>query len=329
MARIQTGKEVQELMNIDVVVPTYNRSVLLRRTIESLLRAAVPEGLRVTIVVVDNNSKDDTAAMIAGMRSRANRTLVYLKETKVGSSNARNAGIAAGHSELIGFIDDDEEVDEHWFEVVAREFADPATQYIGGPYLAGPDVRLPGWLPPGYNGVIGVMPQRPRSFYGPEFAGNLNSGNAVLRRSVFDAVGLYDPKLGRSGVGLLSEEDAELYRRLQAAGMRGVYVPELVIYHHVPESRLTRTYYRRWCYWRGISHGVADRQQPEPVSYAFGLPRYRIGQAVRGLIALPANLLAGKGSGEAFASELGFWSFLGFVRGKFFTRIERFYAEGK
>lgn len=315
-------------MKLDVVVPTYNRSALLERTLASLLRAPVPATLDVTILVVDNNSKDDTQQVVERLQL-SHRSIVYVKETQQGLSHARNAGIAAGSAELIGFIDDDEEVDEQWFGAVAREFADAATHFIGGPYLANCDVPMPAWLPPGYNGVIGVHEPRPRSVFSTEFAGNLNGGNAVFRRSVFEKVGTYNVRLGRSGKGLLSEEDAELYRRILAAGLVGFYVPELVIYHYIPPSRLTRSYYRSWCYWRGLSHGVADRERKEAASYLLGVPRYRIRQAIAGLASLPWNLSLRRGSGLAFQRELALWDLLGFIRGKYFVHIESFYAKNK
>ncbi len=316
-------------MKLDVVVPTYNRSGLLRLTLLSLLRAPVPGGLAVTILVVDNNSKDDTREVVEQIQSEASLPVRYVKETKQGLSHARNAGLAAGSGEVIGFIDDDEEIAEAWFEVIAREFSDEETQFVGGPYLANCQVPMPEWLPPGYNGVIGVHEVRPRALFGPGFAGNLNGGNAVFRRSVFERVGLYDVRLGRSGKGLLSEEDAELYRRIVSAGLRGLYVPELAIYHHIPASRLTRRYYRSWCYWRGISHGVADKDRREPTPYLLGLPRYRIRQALSGLLAMPRNLSPTRGSGAAFHRELAFWDLLGFIRGKYFVRIDSFYADKK
>lgn len=314
-------------MKLDVVVPTYNRSQLVQRTISSLLRAPVPPGLEVTIIVADNNSKDNTQQLVREMQAKAERPILYVNETRQSSSYARNAGIASGDGEIIGFIDDDEEIDEHWFEVVAREFADDATQFIGGPCLPNAAVPMPDWLPPGYHAVIGVIDPKPRSAFARSFPGNLNSGNAVIRRSVFDRVGPYSTKLGRSGKGLLSEEDAELYSRILDAELHGIHVPDLIIYHHIPADRLTRRYHRRWCFWRGVSQGVSDRSSEEPVSYIFGVPRYRIGRALKGLASLPRHLLSSGKSGQAFADELASWDVLGFIYGKHFIHIEKYYAE--
>jgi glycosyltransferase involved in cell wall biosynthesis len=316
-------------MKLDVVVPTYKRSHLLRLTVASMLKASVPAGLDVTILVVDNNSKDDTEEVVREMAAQSDRRVVYVKETKQGLSHARNAGIGAGEGDIIGFIDDDEEIDDQWYEVAAREFADSSVDFIGGPCLANWAAPAPDWLPPGYHAAIGVVPPKPRASFGPKFSGILMGGNAVIRRKVFDQIGAYSTRLGRSGKGLLSEEDAEFYRRLMAAGVQGMYVPELIMYHHIPVERMTRKYYRRWCYWRAVSQGVLDRDLKEPVAYTFGIPRHRIGRAVRGLLSLPQHLLSSKGKGLAFADELATWDLCGFIYGKHFIDIDAYYAENK
>jgi hypothetical protein len=152
-------------------------------------------------------------------------------------------------------------------------------------------------------------------------------GNAVVRRSAFDRIGLYSTKLGRSGKGLLSSEDLEFYRRLLSAGIHGIYVPDLVIYHHIPQDRLTRKYHRRWCFWNGVSHGISDRDLKAPVRYILGIPRHKIGQALRGLASLPRHLFFTGEAGRAFADELASWDMLGFIYGKHFIRIEKYYGK--
>ncbi len=314
-------------MKLDVVVPTYKRSHLLRRTIASLIGAPIPETLEVTIIIIDNNSEDDTEQVVLEIQAQTDRRLVYFRETNQGLSYARNAGIRAGTGDIIGFIDDDEEIHQDWYKVIAREFANETTQFIGGPYLPNWAAPAPSWLPPGYHAVIGVIPPRPRTPMGRGFPGMLMGGNAVIRRSIFAQVGMYSTQLGRSGKGLLSDEDSEFYQRLVAADIQGVCVPELMIYHHISADRLTRKYHRRWCYWRGVSQGYASRTSKEPVPYVVGIPRHRIGRAVRGLLSLPRHLASSNGAGQAVADELALWDLLGYIHGKHFIRIERYYPK--
>ena len=314
-------------VTLDVVVPTYNRSGLLRKTIESLLRAPVPERLSVTLIIVDNNSPDDTETVVRELSTTASLPITYVRERKQGLSHARNGGIAAGHGGLVGFIDDDEEIDASWYAVVAREFTDPSVDFIGGPYLPNWVTPVPDWLPPGYHAAIGAIPPKPRSLFGESFGANLMGGNAVIRRHVFERVGTYSPKLGRSNKGLLSEEDAEFYRRMAKAGLKGVYVPDLAIFHYIAPDRLTRQYHRRWVLWRAVSQGVLDRETPESVPYLGGVPRYKIGKALRALLDLPRHRFARNGKGQAFADELASWDLAGFIYGKHFFRTETYYAE--
>lgn len=315
------------MMKLDVVVPTYNRSGLLRAAITSLLRAPVPADLEVRILVIDNNSKDDTVEVVQQLQKDAAPPVLYFRETKQGLSHSRNRGIAEATGDLVGFIDDDEEIEENWYRVIAREFTDPEIQFIGGPYLGNWVSPEPDWLPPGYHAAIGVIPPKPRGYFGKELGANLMGGNAVIRRSVFDKVGTYSPKLGRSGKGLLSEEDAEFYRRLDLAQIRGLYVPDLAIYHYIAPERLTRKYHRRWVYWRAVSQGVLSKELPEPVKYVCGIPTYRVGRAFRALLTMPGRMLNRKSKGQSFANELAVWDLAGFVYGRFWVRIEDHYAE--
>jgi glycosyltransferase involved in cell wall biosynthesis len=291
------------------------------------MHAPAPDGLDVTVIVSDNNSKDDTEKVVREFQSAGGRPVIYVKETNQGSSYSRNAGVQAGTGEIIGFIDDDEEIHEDWYRVVAREFADPETEFIGGPYLANWEVPAPDWLPPGYHAAIGVVEPKPRSPFGRDFRGNLMGGNAVVRRAVFDRIGLYSTKLGRGAKGLLSDEDAEFSRRLLAANIHGMYVPDLMIYHYIPATRLTRRYHRRWCYWRGVSLGLTDRDSREATAYTLGIPRYKIGRAVKGLFGIPGRIVSREPAGEAFASELAIWDLMGFVHGKYFVNIDRYYGK--
>jgi glycosyltransferase involved in cell wall biosynthesis len=314
-------------MKLDVVVPTYNRSQLMRVAAESLMRAQVPSGLDVTLLIVDNNSTDDTEAVAREVQSMATLPCIYIKETNQGASYARNAGIAAGSAEIIAFIDDDEEIDENWYKVIAREFADPAIQFIGGPYLANWTVLPPDWLPPppSYQGVIGVNVPMPRQPFDDKCPAIVVGGNAAIRRAVFEEIGVYNTKLGRGAKGLLSGEDLEFHERMLAAGLHGMYVPDMIIYHYIPAERLTRSYYRRHTFWGGVTQGAADRDAKAPVVYLFGIPRFKIGAALKGLAALPRHKFLTREASKAFSDELPSWTLIGFIYGKFFTRIEQYY----
>lgn len=306
-------------MRLDVLVPTYNRAAMLGRAARSLLAARVPPGLEVGVLVIDNNSRDATRAVVEGLRAESGAVeLNYLFEGRQGKSHALNSGIAATRGDLVGIIDDDEEVAPDWFAVVREAFTDESVEFIGGPYVPRWGAQVPDWLPDEYPAVVGKIDAGPEVLpYGENFPGMLMGGNCVIRRAALERVGGYSTEVGRIGDGMLCGEDEDMYRRLLAAGARGFYRPDLVIYHHVPAERLTKRYFRRWCFWRGVSSGVLDRGRREPVAYLAGVPRYLFGRAARGL----ARAVAGKlGRREpparVFANELAAWDLAGFFYGK-------------
>lgn len=305
-------------MRLDVLIATYNRASLLTRTLESLLAAEQPAGLEVIVTIADNRSTDNTRAVVDAMRPRFNGRLRYLYESKAGRSHALNAAIASTSGELVGMLDDDEEVDRRWLVTIAGAFADPSTDFIGGPYVPQWGGERPTWLGTAYKAAVGWVDSGPRiQRYGPGFDGMLMGGNAVIRRSILQQVGPYSPDLGRSSDGrLLSCEDRDMFNRLLAIGARGYYRPDLVILHYVPPERLTKRYFRRWSFWHGVSLGVLDRRQPEPVPYLIGVPRYMVGLAVRATADTVRRIIRRREPARIFANELALWDIAGFFYGK-------------
>jgi glycosyltransferase involved in cell wall biosynthesis len=310
-------------MELDVLIGTYNRCDLLPRSLASLLEAEVPEGLTVRVTVIDNNSKDKTREVVESWREKFGGRLSYIFEPKQGKGNALNAGIAAATGDLIGMIDDDEEIEARWYKVVHEAFQDAELEFIGGPCLPRWGAPQPRWLPRAYPGVIGWIDGGDKALtYGVDYEGILMGGNAVLRRSLFERVGGYHSNLGPTAKHIMLGDDQDMFDRLMSARTRGEYRPDLIIFHWVPPERLTKRYYRRWCFWNGVSLGVIDRQRPAPVKYLAGVPRWLYGKAARSVVRLGKQALRpGRDPAQFFTEELSVWDLAGFFYGKHFYKL--------
>src|SRR5438874_4068283 len=157
-----------------------------------------------------------------------------------------------------------------------------------------------------YKGVIGWVENglEPLDF-GPQFPGILTGGNAVVTRAMMLKAGPYSTALSRTPTRLMGAEDEHLYYRLLEIGAKGRYLPGLVIYHFVPAERMTKQYFRRWCFWCGVSRGLIDIEYPARVRYLAGIPRYMVGRAVReGARALRGAVTGRVPPDERFAGEL-------------------------
>ena len=306
-------------MTLDVVIPTYNREVLLSRLLESIRAAEKPRGLNIRTIVVDNNSTDGTRAVVERAQAEWPGVLEYRFEPLQSKSAALNNGLSHVTAELVGMLDDDEEIHPKWFAVVERMFQDASVDFISGPYLPRWGAPKPSWLPKDdYPGVIGWLEGGDRILeYGKNYDGIMMGGNAVVRTRAGSAVGWYHPALGRVGVQVGSGcEDVEFFERLQQDGAKGLYVPELVIYHFIPPHRLTKRYYREWCFRRFVAQAEADVLRPQPVKYLLGVPRYMIGKAARASMHLISSAVRRQwNSSVTFSRELALWELGGFVAG--------------
>jgi glycosyltransferase involved in cell wall biosynthesis len=310
-------------MRLDVLVPTLNRARSLERTLRSLLQAEVPAGLQVLITVINNSSTDETSALVERLAAENPGRIAQVSERRRGKSRALNTGISSTSGDLIGTIDDDEEVDRSWYRVAFNAFQDPSLDFIGGPYIPKWPRQPPRWLPPDYLAVIGDVNSgpTPRDF-GADFDGILKGGNAVMRRRILQRAGPFAEWLGPSGNGrLLSCEDEEMYLRFLKLGARGRYLPTLIVYHYVFEERLNKGYYRRWCFWRGVSRGLMDRVHPLAVPYLAGVPRFLYGRAGRGAAAMIRRAMQRDDWDRSFSDELSLWDLAGYLYGRHVYRF--------
>ncbi|MEO8521397.1 MAG: glycosyltransferase [Acidobacteriota bacterium] len=282
-----------------VLICTFNRSASLRQTLASLARMD-GAGWPWDVLVVDNNSSDDTRDVVAALASGFPVPLRYLHEPRQGKSHALNSGIAASTAQVVLFTDDDVLVSPRWLEeAVAPLRAGADADYTGGPVEAIWGAPRPRWLPAGNSnmwGTIAALDYGPESFVFEERQRIPIGANMAVRRTVFDRVGAFDPRLGRVGKSLIGQEQAEFFYRTRRAGLRGLYVPEMKVAHHVPAARLTKAYFRRWWYWKGVARARLHRLHPETelgldlrrVPRISGVPRFALGEVVahaRGVVA--------------------------------------------
>ncbi len=86
---------------VSVILPTYNRALLIERAISSVLNQTYPN---IELIVIDDGSTDDTCEKLKGF----NEKISYIYQDNSGVSSARNVGIQAASGEFIAFIDSDD-----------------------------------------------------------------------------------------------------------------------------------------------------------------------------------------------------------------------------
>lgn len=274
---IQSGEQLQ-VVDITVVLPTFNRGESLKTTLDSISRLTLPPDLNWQLIVVDNNSTDKTPQVVRDFAGAAPFRVRYIFERRQGRSPALNAGIAAASGKIIAFTDDDVTLDPEWLITLKRTFDAFQCAGVGGRIIPVWQQPKPDWLQMEEQQAIvhyehGDQPVVLKDH--PPLG-----ANCAYRKEEFVKYGTFRLDLGVSGENRgITCEDTEFATRLLRAGEKIVYAPAAIIYHPVDPRRATKAYFRKWYYNDGRSVARAFAPPTNIVRY-FGIPRW----ALRGVV---------------------------------------------
>jgi GT2 family glycosyltransferase len=274
-------------MRISVIIATFNREALLDECLQHLRVQRFQSGDEV--IVVDNGSTDGTCAVIEQHAAGYPVPLRYLHEVKPGKSIAVSRAVAVAAGDVFAFTDDDVNVDAGWLEALRMAIADPAVALVGGRVRPRWEGRPPDWFsaverPERLAAPLALADYGDEAMeFGPRTA---MGGNMAVRREVLEQLGGFAANLGSVRGTLLTGEDQELSRRVQAAGLRAIYQPTAIVYHWVPVSRVSVRYFLRWFFWSGIANATQDDARV--------VPPYLIRRLATGIAAAPILALRGR-----------------------------------
>lgn len=293
-------------LDASVLIATYNRARLLDETLTSIARMPVSTALSWEVIVIDNNSRDDTAVVVKRHQAQFPVALRYLVERQQGRSSALNTGIARARGRVLAFTDDDVRVADGWLDAACAALLtqSPAAAYTGGPVRPIWEVPPPKWLDLTRGDLWGTIAIQDHGDVGASYedARKVPLGaNMAVRAEVFETVGGFRADLGRTGGRLLlGQEVPEWLMRARQSGFGGLYVPGMEVHHHIPASRLTTRYFRRWWFGKGVSRAALDRMQPvtelgidlRTAPHILGVPRFMYGTALRDAVRLIKDVAA-------------------------------------
>lgn len=195
-------------LQISVIIPTYNRRVILRKALEALSRQTL-DRRAYEVIVIDDGSTDGTQEMIQQLKTPY--SLVYRFTSRRGPAAARNLGLKLARADLIVFIDSDIVVNEEFLEAHLKAHTEP--HYIGhGPVIHTDNLDDP-------TSASFKVTDISRAFFA--------TGNASIRKEHLFAAGLFDESFVEYGW-----EDLELGIRLRRLGLKAVKVPKARGYHY-------------------------------------------------------------------------------------------------
>ena len=271
-------------MKVSVLVCTYNRADALVASLRSLAQLSVPPDLTWEVLVVDNNSKDQTRAVAESFSAEFPGRFRYIFEARQGKSYALNTGIKGATGDILAFTDDDATVDPRWLQELTSAIERFDCVGAGGKIVPVWTFPRPDWLVLDgphklMDAVVSLdLGSEPRPVRTAVYGVNM-----AFRREAFQKYGDFRKDLGPTVGNEVRGEDSEFCRRLLKAGETLVYVPGAIVYHPVEKKRMEKRYFQVWYLGRGRASVREGGIPPEAVRY-FGVPRYLIASFCRNLL---------------------------------------------
>jgi GT2 family glycosyltransferase len=271
-------------VSISVIIATFNRAALVLECLAHLSRQQFERGDEV--IVVDNGSTDGTPEAIDAAAASFSVPLRHLREAAPGKAQALARAIETASGDVLAFTDDDVNVGATWVATIRSLLREPSVALVGGPVVARCERRPPEWLQPASQGSgrlaapLGLLSYGCRRLdLGPR---TVLGANLAIRRDALIRIGGFAPHMGKLRGTLLSGEDHDLCRRIQAEGLHAVYDPALPVSHWVPSRRMRLRYCLSWFFWSGITHACLDGepsggssvQLPKKRRQLLGVPMY-------------------------------------------------------
>lgn len=262
--------------DISIVVCTYNRCKSLNVTLDSLLDQNINGSCEYEIIVVDNNSTDQTKEVVEGYLSKFEGRLRYTFEFNQGLSFARNKGIQEAKGSIVAFTDDDTIVDQKWVQTIyvcAKEIDFDA---LGGRIMPVYPSNTPSWVKNNADLLCGPVLCHDYGEETKEYTQPMTpifGANMAFKREIFEKYGMFRTDLG-AGRGTMGE-DTEFVNRLSKDSKKIYYCGKALVWHPAITERMSLGYIARWNIDYGKycvvkEDGVFDKSI---ISYR-GIPRY-------------------------------------------------------
>ena len=271
---------------ITIAICSFNGGHFLEALIAALRAQQAP--CPFDLLIIDNNSSDDTARIAADLVQADGVSLRYCFEPRQGIVHARNRALeeclsAAGDAPddcYMAFIDVDELPCEGWVAAAVDALENDGADCVGGAIrVRFPEGGRPGWLSDSLMGFLGELDSCPDPCWVKDWSTPVWSGNVAYQLRLFSEGLRFDSRYNREGEGIGGGEDAAMLATLLARKARVRYRPDMGIEHLIPPAKVARGYFIRLHYLAGMQYG--RYRLPPSGKRVFGVAPFTVSQSMR------------------------------------------------
>jgi succinoglycan biosynthesis protein ExoM len=236
----------------------------------------------VRVIVVENGTPAGAREVCAATRPSWGWQLQYAAEPRLGIPQARNRALrmASIWPDFVAFIDDDEVPEPCWLDELLHVQRMYGADVVDGALRRRFEEPVPDWIVRGRF----FEPTERRTGTPRRSA---TTGNTLVRRSVFAAVGEFDERFALTG-----GSDTQFFQRVSQRGHSIIWASEAIVYEHVPRGRATVNWYLRRAFRIGNTWSLCQRDLHPGTRFRHA--RHELRKLVRALVDLPGAALSGQ-----------------------------------
>ncbi len=290
---------------VSVIIPTYNRSHLLSLTLDSFLAQSYPEN-RFEIIVANNNSTDDTGAVLDDYCARF-PIIRAIRETRQGVHYARNSAAKIAKGDILYFSDDDMIAAPALIAEIVKVFElDPLIGCATGKIIGKFDVPPPSWVTKYLTNSYLSLTEKDKP---EELIISRNdlvySCHEAVKRDVFFRCGGFNPE-NTAGVWI-GDGETGLGIKMKQAGYKFAYTSKSVIFHMIPRSRTTLAYLVKRIGNQGYCDAYTEyREHRSRRGILTGILKRNTIGALRTMSFTTAKILLGRESWRFFPARIAY-----------------------
>jgi glycosyltransferase involved in cell wall biosynthesis len=216
----------------------------LTQALESLQEQSM---LDFEILVVDNANDPKIDSLVASLNHRFKHPALYIPESQLGLHNARHAGAKTASGNILVFTDDDATFAPDWLRAYQQAFCEHEEMAAaGGPVLPVWETSPPNWITQLMKGeksfsILSLI--MPRQNFELDNQGIFFGVNMAVRKELLFSLGGFNPEI--YGDRWLGDGETGLNRKIWQRKLSVGFVPDALVYHHIPAQRMTLSYFQR------------------------------------------------------------------------------------
>jgi glucosyl-dolichyl phosphate glucuronosyltransferase len=266
--QIYGGENYKKMLS--VIIPTYNRSNLLRETLDSIINQDLNKS-EYEVIIINNGSTDDTENVIKNFKKKSSNISSHI-QLKQGLHEGRNLGYKVSKGDVLVYCDDDIEAFPTWLSSIKESFEDNQVALVGGNNIPKFVIDPPLWLKKEWENKslfknIKIMPQLSLIYYG-EIKKDIDPAlvwgcNFSVRKKIIKEIGGFNPDgMPIDLIKYRGDGESGVANYIRRNNYKSIFHPGASIYHKVTPERMSIEYFKNRGFGVGISHSYTEIKSP-------------------------------------------------------------------